>query len=101
MSASAEPDGNRLALAGQITADNVLAIRQRGEAWLASLTPGVPASVDLSAVTTASSVLLSLLLCLRRFADQRQVTLTFAGTPDDLVGLSHLNGISRWLTGPS
>lgn len=98
MTASAEPDGNRLALTGRITADNVLAIRQRGEAWLASLSPGAPASVDLAAVTTASSVLLSLLLCLHRRADQRQVTLTFAGTPDDLAGLSHLNGVSRWLT---
>lgn len=100
MSASVEPDGNRLTLAGRVTADNVLAIRQRGEAWLASLAPEAPASVDLSAVTTASSVLLSLLLCLRRQADQQQVALTFVGTPDDVAGLSHLNGVSHWLTGP-
>lgn len=98
MSASAEPDGNRLALAGRVTADNVLAIRKRGEAWLASLPAGASASVDLTAVTTASSVLLSLLLCLHRRAGHGQVTLTFAGTPDDLSGLSRLNGVSRWLT---
>lgn len=101
MSASAEPDGNRLVLAGRITAGNTLAIRQRGEAWLAYMAPGARASVDLLAVTTASSALLSLLLCLCRRAGQRQVTLTFTGTSDDLVGLSRLNGVSRWLTGPS
>lgn len=98
MIASADPDGNRLALAGRITADNVLAIRKRGEAWVASLSPGAAASVELSAVTTASSVLLSLLLCLHRRAEEQQVTLTFSGTPDDLSGLSRLNGVSRWLT---
>lgn len=98
MTASAEPDGNRLALAGRVTADNVLAIRRRGESWLASLPPGTSASVDLSAITVASSVMLSLLLCLHRRAGQQQVTLTFAGTPEDLSGLSRLNGVSRWLT---
>lgn len=100
MSASAEADGSRLVLAGRITAGNVSAVRRRGGGWLATLSPGASARVDLAAVTTASSVVLSLLLCLRRRAGQRQVTLTFAGTPEDLVGLSRLNGVSRWLTGP-
>lgn len=100
MSASAEPDGRRLLLTGRITAGNAPAIRVRGEGWLDSLSLGAPASVDLSSVTTASSVLLSLLLCLRRRAGQRQVSLTFAGASDDLVGLCRLNGVSRWLTGP-
>lgn len=98
MSVSAESEGNRFALSGRITADNVLAVRKRGEAWLASLPSGTSARVDLSAVTTASSVLLSLLLCLHRRAGRQQVTLDFIGTPDDLSGLSRLNGVSRWLT---
>lgn len=98
MTAQAEPDGDRLALAGRIHADNVVDIRRRGEQWLASRSPGSNACVDLSAVTGASSVLLSLLLCLRRRADSLQITLTYAGARGDLLELARLNGVSRWLT---
>lgn len=99
MSASARPDGDRLALAGSVTADNVMALRDSGESWLASLSAGSRATVDLSGVAAASSVLLSLLLCLHRRADDQQVLLTFTDMPDDLAGLSRLNGVSSWLTG--
>lgn len=99
MTASAEPDGSRLLLTGWITAGNAPAIRSRSEGWLDSLSSGTQASVDLSSVTAASSVVLSLLLCLRRRAGQRQVSLTFAGASDDVISLSRLNGVSRWLTG--
>ena len=98
MNASAQPAGDCLTLAGRIHAGNVLEIRRRGESWLASLSSGTNARVDLAATSTASSVLLSLLLCLHREAARRQVPLTFTGVPDDLLGLSRLNGVSRWLT---
>lgn len=99
MSASARPDGNRLALTGRVTADNAQTLRNSGEAWLASLSASARATVDLAAVTSASSVLLSLLLCLHRRADQQQVTLTLEHVSDELAELSRLNGVSRWLTG--
>lgn len=100
MSASVEPDGARLTLQGRITAGNVLGVRRRGEGWLATLAPGTQAVIDLSALTSASSVLLSLLLCLHRCAGRRRVEISFVQVPDDLSGLAQLNGVSRWLTGP-
>lgn len=88
-------------VSGEVTADNVLVLRHRGEAWLASLAPGACARIDLSAVSSASSLLLSLLLCWRRKAGKQQVELSFSGVPEALTALSHLNGVSRWLTSPA
>ncbi|MFW5824289.1 MAG: STAS domain-containing protein [Marinobacter sp.] len=99
MTATVRADGNRLALAGGVTADNVAGLRQQGEAWLASLPPASSAVVDLSAVASASSLLLSLLLCWQRAAVRQSLELSFSGAPEDLMALSRLNGVSRWLTG--
>lgn len=98
MTATVRTDGNRLVIAGQVTADNVISLRRQGESWLVSLPPATRAVADLSAAAPASSVLLSLLLCWQRAAGRQGVGLQFAGIPGELAELSRLNGVSRWLT---
>lgn len=100
MTASARHHGNQLTLAGRVSSDNALVIRQQGERWLCSLTPDTGAAVDLSGSTATSSVLLSLLLCLYRKAGERRIALAVTGASEELVGLARLNGVSHWLTGP-
>ena len=99
MSASVKVADDRLELSGQVTADNAVALRRQGEDWLARLAPQAPAAVDLSAVTSASSLLLSLLLCWGRAAKVRSQQLTFEGGSDHLLELARLNGVAGWLTG--
>ncbi|SFR51788.1 phospholipid transport system transporter-binding protein [Marinobacter daqiaonensis] len=101
MKASVTEEGNRLILGGVVTADNALALRQQGERWLSSRTRGDRLSVDLSAVESASSVLLSLLLCWLREARRMNLTLAVKGASGQLLELSRLNGVSHWLTGPA
>ena len=99
MTACVRKAGERLELAGRITADNVAELRRQGESWLAERASGAAVTIDLSSVSTASSLLLSLLLCWRRAASRQSMTLTFEGVPEQLLELSRLNGVSRWLTG--
>lgn len=99
MTASVRKAGERLELAGRVTADNVAELRRQGESWLAERASGAAVTIDLSSVSTASSLLLSLLLCWRRAASRQSMTLTFEGAPEQLLELSRLNGVSRWLTG--
>ncbi len=99
MTASVRVAGERLELAGQVTADNVVCLRQQGEDWLSRQSGQSVVTIDLSSVSTASSLLLSLLLCWHRAAAARSQTLTYEGASPDLLELSRLNGVSSWLTG--
>ncbi len=99
MSANVKIADGRLELSGQITADNAVSLRRQGEGWIASLAPEAQVAVDLTAVTSASSLLLSLLLCWGRAAKTRSQQLTFEGASDHLLELARLNGVAGWLTG--
>lgn len=99
MTASVREAGERLELAGQVTASNVVALRRQGERWLAGCATGAAVTIDLSSVSSASSLLLSLLLCWHRAASRKSQHLAFDGASDQLLELSRLNGVSRWLTG--
>ena len=70
MTASVRKAGERLELAGRVTADNVAELRRQGESWLAERASGAAVTIDLSSVSTASSLLLSLLLCWHRAASR-------------------------------
>ncbi|MGM0569674.1 lipid asymmetry maintenance protein MlaB [Marinobacter sp.] len=99
MTASVRVAGERLELAGQVTADNVVDLRRQGEDWLSRQPGQVAVTIDLTSVSTASSLLLSLLLCWRRAAEGRSQSLTYEGASPDLLELSRLNGVASWLTG--
>ncbi len=99
MDATVEGQSGTLSLSGRITADNVVALRDQGEQWLARHGDGGAVTVDLTGVESASSVLLSLLLCWHRAAASEGLQLHYAGVSGDLAELSRLNGVSRWLTG--
>ncbi|KPP99769.1 STAS domain-containing protein [Marinobacter sp. HL-58] len=90
-------DDNRLTVSGEIDPLTVVALRRQGE----SLILGSKADlvVDLSAMTTAHSVVLSLLLCWQRLAQGRSQALHFTGVGDRLGSLAALSGLDDQLPG--
>ena len=74
MTASVRKAGERLELAGRVTADNVAELRRQGESWLAERASGAGGTIDLSSVSTGSSPVVSLLLCGRRAASRQSQT---------------------------
>lgn len=91
-----EADGG-LTVCGQITADNVVALRSEGERWLSSL--GREIEINLAGVENAHSILLSLLLCWQRAANARHQSLTYSGIGERLLSLCALSGLSQHLPG--
>ena len=72
-------------------------VRKEGEALI--LGSKVDLVVDLSAVETAHSVVLSLMLCWQRLAESRSQTLRFVGVNDQLSSLAALCGLDAQLQG--
>lgn len=101
MTASLVEQGGCLALSGRVTADNAVALREQGKRWLAAQAGNQPLTVGLGGAETASSVLLSLLLCWQREASRQQRELLFSDASAGLTELAKLNGVSRWLTSPA
>ncbi|TBW56799.1 STAS domain-containing protein [Marinobacter halodurans] len=75
---------------------DVLALRKQGEAFLAEQGGG-ECSIDLAGIDRASSVLVSLMLCWKRKADQQGVALGFAGVSDRLVELARMGNVADYL----
>lgn len=86
-----------LAVCGQITADNVVALRSEGEQWLGSL--GREVEINLAGVENAHSILLSLLLCWQRAAKARNQNLIYSGISERLLSLCALSGLGQHLPG--
>ena len=86
---------NRLSVTGDITSDNVLAIRGEGERLIAGNNQEVV--VDLSGLGAAHSVVLSLLLCWMRLARSRGQRLSFEGVDGQLGSLAALSGLGSGL----
>lgn len=84
-------------LSGRIVPDTVLLVRFEGERLINK--QGSPLIIDLSGIETTNSVLLSLLLCWIRQADERQVGLRIEGGGDSLWSLAALSGLDRYLPG--
>ena len=89
--------GNTLTVSGAIDPLNVLAVRKEGEALIASAAGNL--TVDLSAMGSAHSVVLSLLLCWQRHAAARGHALVFTGVRDRLVSLASLSNLDDQLPG--
>lgn len=90
-------DGNTLSVSGTIDALTVVAIRQEGEKWIRASKADL--QVDLSSMTTAHSVVLSLLLCWHRLAGARRQAIRYIGVSERLNSLAALSGLDRQLPG--
>lgn len=90
-------DGDTLAVSGNIDPLTVVTVRGEGEKLI--LSSKADLVVDLSAMGTAHSVVLSLLLCWQRLAGSRSQSLRFAGVGDRLASLAALSGLDRQLPG--
>lgn len=84
-----------LRVSGAIDAHNVAPVRAEGE-WLIKAANGNLA-VALDGLSTAHSVILSMLLCWSRLAEKQGVSLSFTGAPDRLVSLAALSNLEDWL----
>ncbi|MEX2474957.1 lipid asymmetry maintenance protein MlaB [Marinobacter sp.] len=96
-SAHVELTGSTLALSGAISPLNVVGVRKEGE-WLIASAPG-DLVVDVSALGTAHSAVLSLLLCWQRCATSLGRPLVFSGVSDGLVALASLSNLDTQLPG--
>lgn len=90
-------NGQTLAVRGHVDAGNVVTLREQGEVLIAKA--GGPLTVDLSALDSAHSVVLSMLLCWQRCAHQHQFSLVFQGFSDRLLSLAALSNLNGPLLG--
>ncbi|MDL0432041.1 STAS domain-containing protein [Marinobacter sp. TBZ242] len=88
---------DRLVVSGHIDPLTVVTLRKEGEALIRDSAADLV--VDLSEMSTAHSVVLSLLLCWQRLARSRNQTLRFAGVGDRLGSLAALCGLDGQLPG--
>ena len=90
-------DGDTLLVSGAVDPLTVISVRQEGEKWIRASKADL--QVDLSAMGTAHSVVLSLLLCWHRLAVARSQALRFTGVSERLNSLAALSGLDRHLPG--
>lgn len=90
-------DNDRLTVSGHIDPLTVVALRKEGEALI--LASKADLIVDLAGMSTAHSVVLSLLLCWQRLARGRSQTLHFTGVSERLGSLAALSGLDDQLSG--
>ncbi len=90
----------RLALSGEVTAASVLALRAEGERLIraAAAAGNTALVIDLAGLATASSIVLSLLLCWQRLARSQGLALTFTGTAERLRSLASLSSLEAHLS---
>lgn len=86
-----------LAVAGEVDAESVVALRSKGEAVIRSA--AVNLTVDLEGLETAHSVVLSMLLCWQRLAVSEGVVLTYQGVSERLLSLAALSHLDDQLPG--
>lgn len=86
-----------LVVSGEVNDDSVLALRRHGEELISTV--GSDLVVDLGNLGTASSVVLSMLLCWQRLALARGFSLQFRGVSDRLVSLAALSNLDDHLAG--
>lgn len=89
--------GNVLTVDGEADAMAAADLRRRGEVLLAGAEGDI--TVDLAKLTSASSSLLSVLLCWQRFAGQRSLNLRFDHPGERLLALAALANLNDALPG--
>ncbi len=90
-------EDDRLMVSGEIDPLTVVALRKEGERLI--LDSKADLVVDLTAMGTAHSVVLSLLLCWQRLARGRSQNLYFTGVGERLGSLAALSGLDDQLPG--
>ncbi|AZT84577.1 STAS domain-containing protein [Marinobacter sp. NP-4(2019)] len=95
--ARVELSGNTLKVSGSVDPLTVLPTRKQGEALIQSASGNL--TVDLSAMETAHSVVLSLLLCWQRYAEKFGRSLSFTGVSARLYSLAALSNLEEQLSG--
>ncbi|KPQ28085.1 MAG: putative NTP binding protein (contains STAS domain) [Marinobacter excellens HL-55] len=96
-SPAVELDGATLRVTGEVDANTVVQLRNRGEE-LINASSGVLA-IDLFGLLTAHSVVLSMLLCWQRLALVNQIKLSFDGASDRLQSLAALSNLQDQMPG--
>jgi phospholipid transport system transporter-binding protein len=86
---------DRLSVSGDITPDNVVAIRNEGDRLINQQNQHLV--VDLSGLGAAHSVVLSMLLCWMRLARSRKQQLCLEGAGERLRSLAALSGLDEHL----
>jgi phospholipid transport system transporter-binding protein len=89
----------RWRLRGEVLPSDAVAIRQQGEAWLASSPTTIV--VDLAGLSRATSVVLSILLCWMRAAETAGKALSIEGWPPALEDIARVSGIDTVLASRS
>jgi len=89
--------GPVLTVTGDVDAESVIALRAQGEALIRAASG--PLTVDLSELGTAHSVVLSMLLCWQRVAQQLHRPMTFRGANERLVSLAALSNLQNQIPG--
>lgn len=84
-----------IVLSGELDHNTVVEARQTGERWLAETTG--TCRFSLKGLESAHSGVLSLLLCLIRYAERHQRSIVFADMPDRLYDMARMSGLDQLL----
>ncbi|WP_404363812.1 lipid asymmetry maintenance protein MlaB [Marinobacter sp.] len=104
----APDEDGRLVVTGEVTADSAVGLRADGERLIRSRNvrdsapagkAGTEIGIDLQGVVTASSIVLSLLMCWQRLAVSEGLHVRYSGISDRLHSLASLSGLDRQLSG--
>ncbi|OEY65194.1 STAS domain-containing protein [Marinobacter sp. X15-166B] len=90
-------EGSRLTVTDNVTPEQVLPLRTRGEELVAQVPS--PVVIDLAGVTEPHTVVLSLALCWMRAAQAQGKTVEFVGAGRSLQALAALGGVTDLLPG--
>ncbi|WP_166254071.1 STAS domain-containing protein [Marinobacter salicampi] len=90
---------HKLAVSGQVDASSVLPLRAEGERLIGACQPEQNLCIDLAELATASSIVLSLLLCWQRQATARKITLQYSSVGERLHALASLSNLDKHLSG--
>lgn len=82
-------------LAGEVTTENAVALRQEGERALKDATDGL--EVDLAGITRSTSAAISVLLCWMREANRLGKKIRFANMPDKMFDVARVSGLDSVL----
>lgn len=87
-----------LRFSGVVVGRDAVRLRAEGEKALAQCQHGT-CSIDLTGVENANSILLSLLLCWKRFAAEKGVDASFSGANERLIALATMSRVAGYLPG--
>lgn len=84
-----------LSLSGEVSADNVVALRNKGEGIIKHMPS--ESAINLAGLTSANTITLSLLLSWIRYAREKSVSLTIVQSPNQLFDMARVSGLEQIL----